>query len=235
MKHTKSIVAIYLLFSFASYGQSSLSISAPTIWSSVKVKDNWTPPTAPNYKEYREGSAFGYGVTLSYSFQPGFIIKNKHFSLNVAAGYFKQRFNITRPFDYSSPVEPIFRTDYYSYYCWQASIGLSYTYAFNSKYFLLANLSFSTLQSFKQEYTPINGFSTQENRNQVDFGKLLPLSLGLNRYFGDQFSLGLHIVVPVYTRWRNDRIFRDDPSTFSGPDFSLGTSINIAYNFGEKR
>ena len=240
MKHTKSIVAICLLFSFVSYGQSSLSISIPTIWSNVKVKDNFTPPTAVGgYKEYLEGSAFGYGVNLNYSFHPRFIINDKRFSVNVGVGYFKQRFDIRRPFDYNSPFEPLFHTDYYSYDCWQASIGLSYTYAFNNKYFLLANLSYNTLQSFRQEYKPLTGnasmFPKQENHHQTDFGKSLPLSVGLNRYFGKHFSLGIYIVAPVYTRWRNDKIFKDDPAEFSHPKFSLGTSVNIAYHFGEKR
>lgn len=235
MKYAKSIIVIFILFSFVSYGQKSFSVFVPTIWNDVKVKDNWTPSTAPNYKEYLEGSAFGYGINLNYSFQPGFIIKDKHFSLNVGVGYFKQKFNVTRPFDYSSPFEPIYRTDYYSYDCWQASIGLTYTYTFNKKYFLLASLSYVTLQSFKQEYTPLNGFSTQENSNQIDFGKILPLSVGLNRYLGNQFSLGLNIVAPFYTRWRNDRIFRDDSSTFSKPDFSLGASVNMTYHFNKKK
>lgn len=223
-----------MLLSFSSYAQSSLSISVPIIWSNVKVKDNWTPTTAPNYEEYRKGSAFGYGANLNYSFQPKFIIKDKRFSVNFGGGYFKQRFDIRRPFDYDSPLEPIFRTDYYSYHCWQASVGLSFTHTLNKKYFLLTNLSYSILQSFKQEYTPIYGFPTQENHHQINFGKALPLSVGLNKYFGNQFSLGLYVVVPVYTRWRNDKIFNDDPSTFSQPDFSLGTSVSIAYHFKAK-
>lgn len=58
-----------------SFGQNSLSISTPMIWSKVTVKDNWAPSTAPNYKEYREGSAFGFGVNLNYHFNPKLLSK----------------------------------------------------------------------------------------------------------------------------------------------------------------
>ncbi|MBX2965149.1 MAG: hypothetical protein KF845_03320 [Cyclobacteriaceae bacterium] len=235
----KIIITICLLFSFTSYGQSTLSVSAPAIWSNVKVKNNWTPPTAPNYKEYLRGSAFGYGVSLNYSFQPKFIIKDKDLLINVGIGYFKQRFDIRRPFDYSSPLEPVFYTDYYSYHCLQGVIGVTYNYPIGVNYSLSGNLSYSWLRSFQQDYTPTSnhgyGHLTQTNHNQIDFGRILILSIGINRNLGDRFSLGLNLLTPVYTRWRNDRIFRDNPSTFYHPSFSIGASISATYHFKKKR
>ncbi|WKZ61246.1 MAG: hypothetical protein QY309_07110 [Cyclobacteriaceae bacterium] len=41
------LLALILIFGGLANAQSSLSISAPTIWSNIKVKDNWTPPTTP--------------------------------------------------------------------------------------------------------------------------------------------------------------------------------------------
>lgn len=238
MKQIKSTVAIFLLISCTSYGQRSLSVTVPTIWSNVKVKDNWTPATAPNSEEYKEGSAFGYGIGLNYTFQPSFIIKDKHFTTNIGAGYFKQRFEIKRPFDYNSPVEPIFYTDHYSYHCWQGSLGITYNYELKRKYVLSGNLTYSMQYSFQQNYTPTysvgTNFFTQVNHNQIDFGRLLILNVGLNKYFGKKMSFGFYLLAPVYTRWRNDKIFRDDPSTFFHPNFSIGTSISAAYHFKSK-
>jgi len=239
-KKNRLTITFCLLFSFTSYGQSSLSLSAPVIWSKVKVKDNWTPPTAPNYKEYIEGSASGYGINLNYSFHPGFIIKDKHFSVNVGGGYFKQRFDIRRPFNYDTQLQPIYYTDNYSYHSWQWTGGLTYSYPLN-KYALTANVSYSELRSFRQEYTPDSGlpssygFFTQVNRNQIDFGKILSLGIGVSRYFGKRFLIGVNMIAPVYTRWRNDPIFGDDPDTFSNPKFSLGASLHVSYNFKTKQ
>lgn len=233
------ISVTYICVSNISFGQSGLSMSIPTIWSKVSIKDNWTPITAPSYKEYREGTAFGYGLDFNYSFQPKFIISDKHFFLNVGVGYFNQTFNVTRPFNYNTLNRPIYYTDNYSYHNWQWIIGVRYTYRLN-KCDLIANLSYTELKSFRQEYTPTYGpssygFYTQVNRQKIDFGKMLFFDVGLNKRLGDRFLIGLNIIVPVYTRWRNDTIFNDDPATFSKPEFSIGSSLHGSYIFKNKQ
>ena len=226
--------------SLTAYGQNGFTISVPVIYSNVEIKDNWTPPTAINYKEYLRGTSLGYGLNLNYSFQPTFIIQDKRFLLNAGAGYFQQRFDITRPFDYNTQVQPIYYADHYAYYSWQWIVGIIYTYPFK-KYTLTANVSYTELKSFRQDYTPTGrlpstyGFFTQTNHLQIDFGKMLNLSIGINRNLGDRFSVGLNILVPVFVRWRNDKIFKDDPSTFYNPKFRLGTSISITYNLKKKQ
>jgi len=45
-------------------------------------------------------------------------------------------------------------------------------------------------------------------------------SFGFNRNLGDRFSVGLNILPPVFVQWRNDKIFKDDPSAFYGSTFS---------------
>jgi hypothetical protein len=213
-------------------------MSIPTIWSKVSIKDNWTPNTAPSYKEYREGTVFGYGLNLNYSFQPKFIIKDKHFSLNVGTGYFIQTFNVRRPFNYNTLNRPIYYTDNYSYFSWHWIGGVTYVYTIK-KYALTTNVSYMELKSFRQEYTPTYGpssygFFTQVSRQQIDFGKILFFNVGISRHFGDRLSIGISILVPVYTRWRNDAIFNDDPATFSKSEFSLGTALNVSYTFKRK-
>jgi hypothetical protein len=234
-----AILAVCTLVSFISNGQSSLSVSFPMIWSDVKVKDNWTPSTAPNYKEYREGSAFGYGISLNYSFQPKFLIKDKHFSVNVGAGYFNQRFDVVRPFNYDTPLLLIVRTDNYSYKCWYGAIGLTYNYNLSKKYILTGGTTFNLLQSYRQVYVPNTSntdmFPPQVNDNHIDYGKIFYCNVGLSRTIGERIIVGLSLVVPIYTRWRNDRIFDDDPLTFSRPDFSLGSEISAAYHFKKQQ
>lgn len=219
--------------SFACYGQSGFTFSIPAIYSKVSVPNNWSPPTAINRQNRFDGTSLGYGVNLNYSFRPAFMIKDKHILLNIGAGYFKQRFDLVRPFDYVSPLQPIFYTDFYSYHCWQLSAGLTYNYPLSKNYFLSGNLCYNWLNSFRQEYTPTSnhgyGELTQVNHNRIDFGNTLMLALGLNRNLGKRFSFGLNVLVPLYIRWRNDKIFKDDPTEFSHPKFSLGLNISVVY------
>ncbi len=240
---TKGITLIVCLFSMVlisltAYGQSGFTLSLPVIYSKIAVANNWSPPTAVNRQNQFDGTSLGNGVNVNYAFHPTFIIKNKCVFLNIGAGYFKQRFALRRPFDYVSPLKPIFYTDNYSYHCWQWSAGLTYNYSFRENYFLSGNLSYSWLSSFRQEYTPTSnagyGDITQINHNQIDFGNMLMLVIGLNRSLGNRFSLGLNVLVPLYIRWRNDKIFGDDPSAFYRPNFSLGSSISITYRLKSK-
>ncbi len=224
-----SIHALCILISLSSYGQSNLSVSFPMIWSSVKVKDNWTPPTAPNYKEYIEGSGFGYGINLGYSIQPKFIIKDKHLFLDIGTGYFSQKFDIRRPFDYVSMFDLIYRTEYYVYRNWLWTVGLTYNYQIKRGFALVAKASYTGLHSFRQEYTPTKGDSPQKDRRNIDFGKMLTINVGLDKKLSNRFLAGIHLTVPVYTRWRNDVIFKDNPSTFSQPNFSMGAIVQIQY------
>lgn len=236
----KFALLLTCLTTFAVQGQNGFTLSVPVIYNTVEIKDNWTPPTAINYKEYLSGTSLGYGVNLNYSFRPTFIIKDKRFLLNVGVGYLKQRFDIKRPFDYNTQVQPIYYTDYYVYNSLNLFVGLTYNLPLGGKYFLTGNLSYSHQSSFRQEYTPTYGpssygFFTQINHQQIDFGKMLNLSIGINRNWGDRFSIGLNILIPVFVQWRNDKIFKDDPSTFYSPKFSLGTSISVMYNLKKKQ
>jgi hypothetical protein len=79
----------------------------------------------------------------------------------------------------------------------------------------------------------VSGDPSQINKNNIDFSQTVILDFSLHRKIGKEISLAVNLLLP-YTRWRNDQIFRDDPSTFYRPDFSLGTSLSIAYHFKER-
>jgi hypothetical protein len=68
----------------------------------------------------------------------------------------------------------------------------------------------------------------------MNFGNLLLLTIGLNRNLGDKFAVGVNMLTPLYTRWRNDKIFKDDPSLFFHPKFSLGLSVSATYKIKRK-
>lgn len=238
MKMFRIINTILLITScFNSYGQSSLNFSTPLIFSSVKMTNNWSPPTAINRKDYFNGTAIAYGTNFTYSFRPKNIIKNKNIHLIAGLGYLKQRFDIERPFNYDSPLEPIFYTNHYSYHCYQAIIGIGYKYPFKDKLTLTGDLTYSWLKSFRQDYTPKSnhgyGKLTQTNNKNINYGHLMNLEFGAQRQLTNKFSAGLIILAPIYTRWRNDTIFSDNPNEFSNPKFSAGLSLSISYKIAQ--
>ncbi|MBS1682573.1 MAG: hypothetical protein JST48_12745 [Bacteroidetes bacterium] len=213
-----------------SYGQSSLTVSTPTIFSKVSVPNNWSPNTAVNRINQFKGNAIGTGIILNYSFRPPIIFKNKYknVELSIGLGYFSQRFNIIRYFNYNSPIYIVYSTNHYSYESWQVSVGLNYNYPIGKKYFLSCGATYTYLQSFQQDYTPNSGDPTQINRNNIDFGKMILLSLGVKRKIQEKIAIGFNLLIP-HLSWRNDEIFKDDPSKFFHPSFSLGGSINVSY------
>src|SRR5687767_953647 len=81
------------------YSQVHITLSTPIIFSNVTVHDNWSPPTSVNRKKL-DGSGFGTGANIVVSWPSGFLIKNPAFRLFAGAGYFKQRFDVNRPFNY---------------------------------------------------------------------------------------------------------------------------------------
>ena len=215
--------------SFVTYGQSALSVSVPVIFSDVTVKNNWTPPTAPFYKEYLTGTAIGYGFNVGYSFQPKLFIKSTSFFVNVGMGYYNQKINISRPFDYPSFIEIIYTTDYYSYQNLHWSGGLSYRHLLKKRLFLNYNVSYNRLRSYRQEYKPTsNNWPSYISKNKIDFGKSFSLSISLQPQIKNNFLISIDLIAQ-YTQWRNDKIFQDDPSSFSAPFFSMGTAVGLVY------
>ncbi|MBS1559812.1 MAG: hypothetical protein JST69_13915 [Bacteroidetes bacterium] len=227
--------------SFTAKGQSSLSVSMPVIYSNVKVKDNWTPPTAPNYKEYLSGTAVGYGVNFIYSFRPFFLDKKTKFMLNAGLGYYNQRFDIHRPFNYDSYIYIIYYTDHYVYHNADISLSLTYKKSLNKNYSVNVQGTYHWLHSFKQDYTPtysspnrgFDGF-TQTNYKSIDFGVMFNGSIELQRIISNKFCVGIGVVAPIIIRWRNDAIFNDNPNSFYKPQFSLGFNLSVSYRFQQK-
>jgi len=239
MKKILLVCLVYLTtIQITVYGQAGFTLSVPVIYGKVELTNNWSPPTAINRHNQFDGTSLWTAINLDYSFDPTFLIKNKKILMNIGLGYFNQQFNVKRPFDYNSPLQPMFYTDNYAYYGLQGTLGMSYNYSLRKNYFLSGNLSYSWLRSFRQEYTFLYTYlgsdRIQVNNNQIDFGNMLILSIGIYKHLGSKLSLGLDIIAPLYTCWRNDKIFKDDPSKFSHPKYSFGSSLSITYRLKTK-
>ena len=230
MKRLFLIIQILLCIMISVHGQENVSLSYTVIWSGVKVPNNWNPPTAVHRRDTFSGTATGYGPSLTYSFQPFFITNRKELSLALGIGYFEQRFNINRPFDYPSELYAIFVTDHYSYSCLQYLVGMSYNYHLPSNYSISAGLTYIHLTSFRQKYSPPYTYPAEIRHNRINFGKMLNLPIAVQKRLAKKMLVEISILVPLYTGWRNDQIFKDDPTMVFHPRFSAGSAIKLIYD-----
>jgi hypothetical protein len=203
----------------------------------VDVPNNWSPPTAVNRTDRFNGDSKGFGALLGYSFTVKPLNKRASISFETSIGYFAQRFNLTRPFDYKSPLDVIFYTDYYTYHCFDTNLGIGYTWRISDFYSLMTTAHYHFLYSFLQVYEPAYNTGTnnhkQTNHRLYRSGDMALLSASLERQIAKRFSIGFSLLVPLQVRWRNDRIFRDDPTGYSKQGSGIGFSIYGKYRFGK--
>lgn len=184
-------------------------------------------------RNFFSGTAISYGATITYS-------KNiyKGFFATVGIGYFKQNFGIRRPFDFNGDTITNFGyyTKKYSYENINWIIGLGYDHELNKNYSLHGGLFFNTLYSIRQKYIPSKLTNYTFKKYQVEtnsffFGQVLNLNVGANKKLSPNLSVGADLVLPVHTKWRKDKIFREPENKFYRSKFSIGTSISFKYNF----
>lgn len=189
-------------------------------------------------KREPEGKAISYGISLNYSRQV-----YKGIFATAGVGYFKQSFNIIRPFEFDGDTVTnlLYATKKYSYHCIALNAGLGYRYAFNSRWAVNGLASFYLLRSFKQSYTPTrysgyNHKTTQTNTRSLQVGNMVSLSAGADYRLTSRISVGLNILFPIVVRWKKDEIFTysyfgDDAQTIAQTKFSIGTMVSCKYHF----
>ncbi|HEY0057914.1 MAG TPA: hypothetical protein VGB56_02205 [Flavisolibacter sp.] len=221
---------LLLSFNCSSYcqgkkGLNEIAISIPSIWSHVEVTQGNGPVNE------KEGGAWGYGLNAAYSRT---IFKG--FFLTGGLGIFRQNFSLSRPTDYDDGVTSLlYSTSKYGYGCLHSLIGLGYNFPVKRGYFLKGSLTYNQLNTFSQEYTlaimPPSGNDEVKRSEKYLFGRTYNAALGLRRLASGPFVYGIDAVVPVYTRWRKDPRFREDPAEHYSPRFSAGINISAAFKF----
>jgi hypothetical protein len=218
--------------------QRSISISYTNLRSTIVVPNNYSPSTAVHRQNQFSGRATGLDLSVNYSFPLPALIKSKNILFHVGVGYFNERFIVKRPFNYYSTIDIIYYTRSYTYDNLQARLGISYNYRLNKKYFLTARLGYQAFSSFRQRYfpqsTPLERYPTEVHKQQMDFGSMVTGAIGINRYIGKRFSIGVDATAPIFVRWRNDKIFGDDPTKFFMPRFSVGSTLTVRYHLKTK-
>lgn len=189
-------------------------------------------------KQKPSGTKFSHGVSLNYSMQ---LYKNWFGSIGV--GYFKQSFNISRPFEFDGDTVTnlLYSTKMYNYHCFVYNGGLGYSYSLNNKIKINGQASFNLFSSFRQNYTPIRYSgsehkNTQTNTLNMQIGYMINISAGLEYFITNKTSVGADLLVPFITKWNDDEVFT---KSFFGTDsqiiaenrFSVGTALSFKYHF----
>jgi hypothetical protein len=189
-------------------------------------------------KKEPTGNALSYGLNLNYS---RLIYKN--WVASVGVGYFKQSFNIIRPFyfDGDTLTNLLYSTKKYDYYCLILNVGFGYRYTLNEKLKLNGFASINLLNSFKQKYTPTgySGFEhkkVQTNKKSLQIGYIVNISPGIEYILSKKICVGADVIIPVKTKWKNDEIFiksffGDDSQKIAENRFSIGTMLSCKYHF----
>lgn len=181
-----------------------------------------------------KGKAISYGISINYSKQ---LYKN-WFAI-VGGGYFKQSFNISRPFDFDGDTvtKLLYSTKNYNYHCVTFNAGPGYSYALNDKLEIHGLASFNLLHSFKQSYTPTRYSgsqhkTTQTNRRNMQIGYMVNISADLEYLLTNNISVGAGLVFPLLIKWKDDKVFiGNDSQTIAENKFSIGTAISCKYHF----
>jgi len=211
----------------------SVGVSIPMIWNN----SNGVYYSLGNRIE-PIGKSVSYGINLNYT-----RMIHKGWFTSLGAGYFKQSFNIIRPFNFSGDTltNLLYSTKNYSYHCLALNAGIGYRYIVNNKFTFNGVASYTLFNSFKQKYTPTgySGFEhekVQINRKSLQIGYMANLSLGGEFRLTNKISVGMDIVVPVKTKWQTDKIFIESPfgndsQKIAENRFSIGMMLSCKYDF----
>jgi hypothetical protein len=220
-----------------------LAISQSFIWNNTTVYDAYSGARATN----KSGTSVSSGINLNYS-----KTLYKNFYAKIGIGYFKQKFGIHRGFDFEQPnvVTGLFyTTKYYAYRSLNYWGGIGYNKLFmrNHGKILPKNSGFRVLvvynfyatykQEFKHDFDGnlFGNPNPQIRKENYSLGNSLGLQAGFNRPLFKKVGIGIDLLLPIYNKWRKDRIFRENINEFYGSNFSIGTSLNLIYNFKNKK
>ena len=232
------LLLLYLCSTIKLYSQektnsNKLGFSIPLVWNN----SNGVYYSLGNRRE-PSGNATSYGININYSH---FVYKNLF--LIGGVGYYKQRFNIQRPFQYRAPdgSEPLVNTKKYSYQNIHLLIGVGYQKTLSTKWGVAGQLSYNMYNSYRQKYE--QGYSPGKNeiyKNHFMLGNMINLDLRCERYINNRVSIGAAIVFPIYVHWNDDKIFNkydyaDDTQIVANQKFSFGANFSVYYQLKNKR
>lgn len=219
--------------------RNELSISPIFLWSKYAVVNQYG---IFGSDKLSNGDSWSNGINVIYSY-----ILYKGVFLIAGVGYFKQNFDFsktrvpanggfrasnTRPFDYNSQLALLYSTDHYLYNNYHFMLGAGYNYLVNSKFNIKSSITYNQMHTYKQKYnTTFDSDPPQINKMNYVFYKSFIFSVGGIYKISKRISTGIHILLPLSTKYRKDYIFRENTNEYFKPNSSLGISISTNYHF----
>lgn len=194
------------------------TISTPFVWNKYEIT-NLIGST-----KLMDGSGWSNGINLTFS-KP----VRKDFLLCGGVGFYKQNFDLHRPFDYPSPTYPLFTTRMYSYQNVQWIIGGAYRIKLGKRHSINCQVTYNSYSSFKQVYYTETANPEQVNHKNINLGSSINFALGMRRKIGEKFLMGADAMLPFAMKWRKDIIFRENTSEFHEAKASFGFSLSVTY------
>ncbi|MEQ1553964.1 MAG: hypothetical protein ABL929_07295 [Ferruginibacter sp.] len=238
MKKT-TLILVFIAMNIICFSQeknkqnNSVSLSMPVIWNN----SNGIYYSLGN-KKTPTGKASSYGIVVNYN-----RLLHKNWYTTIGVGYYKQSFNIIRPFEFDGDTVTnlLYSTKQYNYHCVLINLGFGYSYSLNTKVKLNGAAAINLLNSFKQNYTPTNysGYqhkTTQTNTRKMPIGYIANISLGAEYLISKKISVGIDALLPFVNKWKYDVVFiksgfGDDSQIIAENKFSFGTAISCKYHF----
>lgn len=229
----KQFLLIFLLIlTLKGYSQTekykikAIGISIPIIWNNSEA--TYYQLGSPKYPS---GKAISYGININHSRA----IYKKLYGI-IGVGYFKQTFGIIRPFDYDSPYSFGYATDSYSYFNTHIYGGVGYKLTAGKTVAIIGDITYNQLYSFRQKYINRSPVPSQKNHESISIGRMINISVGIEKNISRRISIGLDATMPLSTHWNNDEIFynigySNDEPQIARSKFSIGTIISCNYHF----
>lgn len=226
-----ALLLIQQVFAQKTKRLNQVGISVPVIWNNTRIFNVYSGTGA----EYISGSAISYGVNFNYSRS-----LYKNFFLTGGVGYHIQNFGVRRPFDFDGDTitKLQYNTKRYAYSNLYWFLGAGYFRQLNNNYNLIGSITYNRFYSFRQEFIPTGFSGFQHKETQVEkryffFGASVNLNAGLERHFTSRLSLRTDLALPVYTKRRKHKVFRENENEFNHSRYNVGINISLLYHLNQ--
>lgn len=237
-RKTYSLVIIALImlcnpvFSQQKGNLNKIGFSMPLIWNN----SNGVYYSLGSRRE-PSGNATSYGANINYS---RFFLKNVFIVGGI--GYWNQKFDIQRPFEYMAPngTEPLVSTKNYSYQNIHLLIGTGYQKRVSDRWSVAGQLTYNIYNSYRQKYAQEYFPGQNEDyTNYFKIGNTINVDFRCEHYLNNRLSIGAAIVLPMYVHWNKDKVFikygySDDSQIIAHTKKSFGANLSVYYHLKNK-
>jgi hypothetical protein len=134
-----------------------------------------------------------------------------------------------RPINFPSNAFLLYSTTKYHYNNLLYHIGIERQFSTSGAVFLLVGVDYIHANSLNQKYYIPKIQDNYNTSNHGNFGNFFNLNLGVCKRFGN-FSFSPALVLPVYTNWNQDVVFRENPNnTVSSWANGIGLMLSVSY------